>query len=476
MSKKSFIDSVEVKKPCNADWEKMSGNDKVRFCDHCAKSVNNISMLRRKDALRLVRASNGELCIRYIPNPVSRRPMFAEQLVQIARRTPALAAGFMTASISLSTLAYGQSPAPEENVPSVVVEKQADIPDEERPDTSDTRGGVIIGTIRDHQGRPLPGIVIYLANESSYFGSETVTDENGKYKFDDLEPETYMLRVQAVDGHARKVAPGVTLTGTETIIQDLNVRTLVRHIDDDTGVGSGVGSGSGFGGAYAAVAYSLPLNDAVSAGDLDKVRSLLQQGEKANGKDANYDDITPLFLAVEGGNVAITRLLIQYGAKVNARDKQKRTPLMFVDEDASPALIAALIEAGAKVNVHDDSGKTPLIAAAESSSVEVVNALIDAGAALDEADDEGLTPLMKAVERENTEAVDALIVAGADVTLTDKNGDTAWDKTSDPVIEKALVAAGASVNYDVEVEVVVRDEEKTPAAGQRPQDDMPNSF
>lgn len=448
MSKKSFIDSVEVKTPCNADWEKMSGNDKVRFCDHCAKSVNNISMLRRKDALRLVRASNGELCIRYIPNPVSRRPMFAEQLVQIARRTPGLAAGFMTASISLSTLAYGQAPTPDESAPPVVVEKQADIPDEERPDPSEKKGGVILGTLRDHQGKPVPGILIYLASESSYDGSETVTDEDGNYKFEELEPETYMLRVQTVDGHTRKVAPGVTLTGSETIIQDLSVRTLIRHVDGD-GVGYGTGSGSGFGGAYAAVAYSLPLNDAVSAGDLETVRLLLEQGEKVNGKDVNYSDITPLFLAVESGNVPITRLLIQYGAKVNARDKQKRTPLMFVDDDATPELISALIEAGAKVNVHDKTGKTPLIAAAESSSVEVVNALIGAGAALNESDEDGLTPLMKAVEREDADAVNALIVAGADINLTDKNGDSAWDKTSDPVIEKALVAAGAVVSYDV---------------------------
>jgi hypothetical protein len=401
--------------------------------------------------------------------------MFAEQLVQIARRTPGLAAGFMTASISISTLAYGQAPTPVESVQPVVVEKQADIPDEERPDPAETKGGVILGTLRDHEGRPVPGILIYLASESSYDGSEAVTDENGNYKFDDLEPETYMLRVQTVDGHTRKVAPGVTLTGSETIIQDLTVRTLVRHVAGE-GVGSGMSVGEGFGGAMGTLAYHLPLNDAVSAGDLEKVRLLLEQGEKVNGKDANYDDITPLFLAVESGNVAITRLLIQYGAKVNARDKQKRTPLMFVDDDATPALIDALIESNAKVNVHDKTGKTPLIAAAESSTVEVVNALIRAGAALNESDDDGLTPLMKAVEREDADTVNALIMAGADIDLTDNNGDSAWDKTSDPVIERALVAAGAVVNYDVEVEVLVVDDEKAPVLIEGEQDEVPDSF
>ena len=115
MSKKSFIDSVEVKTPCDADWHEMSGNDTIRFCDHCAKSVNNISALRRKDAMRFVRASKGELCIRYIANPATKRPMFADQLIQIARRTPGLAAGVVSASISLATLAYGQTQPQNEN-------------------------------------------------------------------------------------------------------------------------------------------------------------------------------------------------------------------------------------------------------------------------------------------------------------------------------------------------------------------------
>jgi hypothetical protein len=31
MSKKSFIDSVEVKSPCTEDWAQMQGNERVRF-------------------------------------------------------------------------------------------------------------------------------------------------------------------------------------------------------------------------------------------------------------------------------------------------------------------------------------------------------------------------------------------------------------------------------------------------------------
>jgi hypothetical protein len=53
--KKKFIDSVRVKDPCTEAWDKMMGNDRVRFCSHCAKDVNNLSEMPRKEARKLGR-------------------------------------------------------------------------------------------------------------------------------------------------------------------------------------------------------------------------------------------------------------------------------------------------------------------------------------------------------------------------------------------------------------------------------------
>src|SRR5687767_10178935 len=112
MKKPGFIDSVRVKDPCTQAWDEMVGNDKTRFCTHCAKDVNNLSAMTRKEALKLVRRSGGSLCIRYIQQPVTKAPVFADQLTQITRRrTPLMAAGVMTASLSLSALTYAQGGA-----------------------------------------------------------------------------------------------------------------------------------------------------------------------------------------------------------------------------------------------------------------------------------------------------------------------------------------------------------------------------
>jgi len=44
----SIIDRVQTTSPCTADWDSMTGNDQVRFCEHCAKDVHNISAMTRK--------------------------------------------------------------------------------------------------------------------------------------------------------------------------------------------------------------------------------------------------------------------------------------------------------------------------------------------------------------------------------------------------------------------------------------------
>ena len=61
MSKKSFIDSIEVKSPCSEDWNEMRGNNQVRFCSHCNLNVNNLSVMTRKQALKLVRKAEGRI-------------------------------------------------------------------------------------------------------------------------------------------------------------------------------------------------------------------------------------------------------------------------------------------------------------------------------------------------------------------------------------------------------------------------------
>ncbi|HZH33029.1 MAG TPA: hypothetical protein VEY11_19845 [Pyrinomonadaceae bacterium] len=56
---------VRVAAPCQADWKKMRGNERVRFCDQCSMNVYNLSNMTKQDAESLVLGAEGRLCVRY---------------------------------------------------------------------------------------------------------------------------------------------------------------------------------------------------------------------------------------------------------------------------------------------------------------------------------------------------------------------------------------------------------------------------
>ena len=60
----SPLDRISIASPCTVDWETMSGNDRVRHCDQCELNVYDLSSMHRADAERLLRDSEGRLCVR----------------------------------------------------------------------------------------------------------------------------------------------------------------------------------------------------------------------------------------------------------------------------------------------------------------------------------------------------------------------------------------------------------------------------
>jgi hypothetical protein len=58
------LESLEIAKPCRADWDKMKGDDHARFCASCTKHVYNLSDMTRLEAEALIRSKEGEICIR----------------------------------------------------------------------------------------------------------------------------------------------------------------------------------------------------------------------------------------------------------------------------------------------------------------------------------------------------------------------------------------------------------------------------
>ena len=59
------LDGVRVAAPCRADWEKMAGDERMRYCGQCSLHVYNLSGMTRKEAEALVANTEGSLCVRF---------------------------------------------------------------------------------------------------------------------------------------------------------------------------------------------------------------------------------------------------------------------------------------------------------------------------------------------------------------------------------------------------------------------------
>lgn len=61
----TVLDGLRIASPCRADWDEMSGDERVRFCGQCEKNVYNLSAMSRAEAEALVLEKEGRLCVRF---------------------------------------------------------------------------------------------------------------------------------------------------------------------------------------------------------------------------------------------------------------------------------------------------------------------------------------------------------------------------------------------------------------------------
>jgi len=403
MSKKSFLDSIAVKTPCLQSWNEMRGSDQIRFCDHCAKDVHNLSEMTRKQARKIVAQSNGGICVRYIRRPDGRIQTIKNTLHQITRQT-GIAAGILGTSLSVSTLAYAQgniNPNQTENTPiAETVNQKSDVPN-----------GTISGTISDPNGAVIQFALVTIFNEQTNFHQTANTNQEGFYEFKDVPSGTYKLKVDAGGFESKEMAQVSISEGREeTQNAQLAIQTVQAEVvvgDDETELRS-----------YATVGIMVSsisqtknkLILAVRDDNLAEVKLLISRGKRVNVRNRNYDGNSPLHFAVENGNLEIAEVLLNAGAKIDFKNSDKRTPLMMLDEDATPELINLLLRHGAKIDSADKKKNTALMNATEYGETEIVQLLLGSGANANARNRDGKTALSLA---KTEEAKQYLIAYGA---------------------------------------------------------------
>jgi len=410
MAPKTFLKNLTVASPCAADWNSMTGNDQVRFCEHCSFDVHNLSSMTRTQAERLVARSNGRLCIRYHHNSSGEPQTLpaGHKLHRIGRRVSRIAAGAFTATLSLTSAIAQQSGSSQ----SVV----ASLPTVERTNAYSVPGSSVAGIITDQNGAVIPGATIAVWNEESKGALYASTDFTGQFRIDSLQPGSYTLRVEA-PGFAAQENIGLYLQPKSEVRID---RTLsVATIEETVVVESEAPVSFVTGGAVSIIAPEDAFIRAAQEDDLEALTALIA------GKDVNARDkstrTTALEHAARNANREMVQLLISAGATVNGKNESGETVLMMLDDDATSDLAWDLINAGAAVNRQDEGGNTAVMQAATQNNLEVLKALIDAGAEVDTRNKAGRTALMLAASEGHINIVRALVLAGANINATDED-------------------------------------------------------
>lgn len=58
------LEDISIANPCHADWNRMLGDDRVRFCQSCAKNVYNLSAMSHEEAVKFLMQNEGDMCLR----------------------------------------------------------------------------------------------------------------------------------------------------------------------------------------------------------------------------------------------------------------------------------------------------------------------------------------------------------------------------------------------------------------------------
>jgi uncharacterized protein len=415
------FDRLNIPAPCDADWDSMIGDDRMRFCEHCELHVTDLSAMTRRSAMEFVARSRGRVCVRFIQKPngsVLTRTM-PERLYRIHRRVSRVAAGAFTATLSLATATAQTGSSAVDRLRSPVELIQTDeqpeiIPDEFTATVSGTIKTLAADTNSkdDVDSETYVGIseaTVVLVNRETGEEREVMTSALGQYSFQLLPQGEYVL-------WARKKGFR-TETETVTVPPNTAVNVDVEMYERTMGYG--------FGGAMGMVTEPEdPLFKAISDNEVEKVRALVSADLDLD-RPNRHRGMSLLTEAVERGNPRIVEMLLAFGADANLRNSSGRSPLMSLTEATSAEVVRNLIAAGARPNARTDNGATPLMLAAGKSPLAVIKELIDAGANVNARDSSGETCLFYAARGNKPEVISLLLASGVDANVRNDDGDDA---------------------------------------------------
>ena len=273
---------------------------------------------------------------------------------------------------------------------------------------------IVCGTVLNAEEVKIGGAVVELVNQNSGHNQCQNTNQEGGFRFENVEAGIYLLKVTAKGyipweksevklntGQGKQINPGlsvqlITMGLTANISDDLLNTSSMRALHPKLE------------GTEAEVLQHL------EKGNTSAVLPLLKQGIEPDAR--NEFGETALMLV--GNSQRVAKYLVRYGADVNARNQVGTTPLMYAMLQEKTFIPKLLIAGGADVNAADQWGRTALMIAAFEGKTRFIKLLIKAGAEIEVKDRFGKTALDYASDANQSGVVKLLKAAEAKQATT----------------------------------------------------------
>jgi hypothetical protein len=173
----------------------MTGDARVRFCDHCQLNVYNISELSRVEAEALIASTEGRICARLYRRadgsvltkdcPVGLRAL----RMRVSKR----AAAVFAAVVSISAAAFGQQASAKQDKKTACV-PQMKITSTKAPINQDTTS--VAGTVLDAAGALVPNARVSFKKAGADETMTAMTTNEGSFQFESLADGNYSLKIE----------------------------------------------------------------------------------------------------------------------------------------------------------------------------------------------------------------------------------------------------------------------------------------
>ncbi|HLY99496.1 MAG TPA: carboxypeptidase-like regulatory domain-containing protein [Candidatus Angelobacter sp.] len=177
-------DDIRIASPCAADWNTMSGNDRVRHCAECNLKVYNFSAMTQPEIQRLIASTQGRLCARFYHR--SDGTLLTQDcprgISAAVRRISRAATAVMAAVMSTSFTWAGAKP-------------QAQDTPQKTKNYCQKPGIDLI--VFDPQGAVIPNAEVALANKAGKIKRRGKTNAAGKLLFSGVDDGKYVITVNS---------------------------------------------------------------------------------------------------------------------------------------------------------------------------------------------------------------------------------------------------------------------------------------